>query len=116
MGLFNAIGDFLSGGNMSASNKASAASIAALQGLQTPDIEQMKVELEGLVQQGVISPEQAQVYLQDKSEMNNISLDPKLKQAQMDALSSLQDISSSGGLTASDRAKLGQIKSQEKIH
>lgn len=113
MGLFNSIGDFLSGGNQSAARDASAASIAALQGLETPDVEQMRLELEGLVQQGVLSPEQAQVYLQDKSEMNNISLDPKLKQAQMDALTSLQDISSQGGLTASDRARLGDIKSQE---
>lgn len=81
--------------------------------LVTPDVADMQLELEQLVQQGVITPEQAQAQLAERSEMNNISTDPKLKQAQMAALSGLQEISDGGGMTASDRAMLSQIKNEE---
>lgn len=81
--------------------------------LATPDIEQMKIQLEGLVQQGQMTPEEAQNVLLGQSDMNNISLDPKLKQTQMDALSSLMDISDSGGMTTMDKANLSKIQNQE---
>lgn len=113
MSLFGSITDFLSGGNQSAAANASQASVDALASLQTPDVTQMQLQLETLVQQGILSPEQAQVYMQDPSLMAGISTDPRLQQAQYDALQSLQDISDSGGLTASDRAKLGQIATDE---
>ncbi len=81
--------------------------------LQTPDIRDMELELEQLVSQGTLSPEEAQTIMLEKSEMNNITLDPKLKQAQMDALTQLQEIGSSGGLNAQSRARLAQIENQE---
>ncbi len=81
--------------------------------LQAPNIEQMKLELEGLVQQGTLSPEQAQAILVDKSAMEDIQTDPGLQAAQMDALTGLQDISGGGGMTAMDRAKLNQIQQDE---
>jgi hypothetical protein len=73
----------------------------------------MKLQLEQLVQQGKISPEEAQTYLQKQSEMSNISLDPKFKNAQLDALSSLQNIGENDGLTAMDQAQLNDIQTQE---
>ena len=81
--------------------------------LQTPNSGDMALQLQELVQQGSLSPEQAQAILADPSAMNNISLDPNLKNAQMDALASLQDISSSGGMTAMDKANLGRIETEE---
>lgn len=113
MGLFDSVSDFLSGGNYSKSAESRQGATDQLSSLQLPDIESMQLELEQLVQQGVITPEQAQTYLVERSEMNNISLDPKLRQAQMDALSGLQEISDSGGLTAADQSQLSKIKSQE---
>lgn len=113
MGLFDAVGDFLSGGNNSKAADARQGATDQLSSLQLPDISQMQLQLEELVQQGVITPEQAQTYLVEQSDLNNISTDPKLRQAQLDALFGLQDISSSGGLTAADQAQLGQIKTQE---
>jgi len=47
------------------------------------------------------------------SAMESISMDPKLRQAQMNALSRLEDIGSQGGLTAQDRARLAQIESEQ---
>lgn len=81
--------------------------------LQTPDIESMQLDLEGLVQQGILTPEQAQAALVEQSQMAGVSQDPTTKQAQMEALQGLQDITSSGGLTAIDKAKLGQIATEE---
>ncbi len=81
--------------------------------LQAPSVADMELQLQQLVQQGVLSPEDAQVALAQQSEMGNITLDPALKQAQMEALAGLQDISGSGGMTAMDQANLSKIKSQE---
>lgn len=79
----------------------------------TPDISSMTLQLQQLVQQGQISPEEAQTYLQQQSEMNNISLDPRFKNAQLDALSSLQNISDNDGITSADQSQLNQIQTQE---
>ena len=81
--------------------------------ITTPEVKDMELKLDQLVLQGVITPEDAQAALVGESGMNNISLDPKLKSAQMDALSSLQDISSSGGMTNMDKANLSRIATDE---
>lgn len=81
--------------------------------LVTPDTELMRLELEPLVQQGILTPEQAEAAMQDPSLMAGVSQDPATRQAQMDALAQLQDITSSGGLSAIDRAKLNQISTEE---
>jgi hypothetical protein len=108
MGLFASSGGYQRGLDKQA--------VDLLQSTETPDIEGMKLQLEQLVQQGQISPEEAQTYLQQSSAMNNISLDPKFKQAQMDALSSLQDIGNNHGVTAADQAQLNDIQTQEDTH
>lgn len=112
MSLFSSIGDFLSGGNQGKAADASQAAVDALASLQTPDVTQMQIQLEQLVNQGILTPEQAQTYLQSPSAFNNIQTDPALQQAQQDALSSLQDIGE-GGMTDMDRAQLAQIQQQE---
>lgn len=113
MGIMDSLTNFLSGGNQKRATDAAGAATAALNNLQTPDTDKMKYELELMVQQGVITPEEAQVYLVQQSGMNGISLDPKLQQAQMDALNSLQQISDSGGMLDSDVANLSRIQSDE---
>lgn len=81
--------------------------------IQPPTIAEQELHLQQLVQQGVITPEEAQTVLLQQSDLNNISLDPNLKKNQMDALAGLQDIADSGGMTAMDRANLAKIQSQE---
>ena len=112
MGLFGTIGNFLSGGNQGRAADAAQESVDALRSLQTPDTADMELNLETYVQQGLITPEEAEVYLQQQSGMAGISTDPALQAAQQDALASLQDIGRNG-MTAMDRAKLGEIQSQE---
>lgn len=84
-----------------------------IKGTQLPDIESMKLQLQQLVEQGQISPEEAQTYFQQQSEMSNISLDPRFKNAQLDALSSLQNISDEGGINANMRSQLNDIQTDE---
>lgn len=81
--------------------------------LELPSIADMELQLQQLVQQGVMTPEEAQAELVGRSEMDGISTDPKLKQAQMDALLGLQEISDGGGMTAMDEANLAKIQNQE---
>lgn len=70
------------------------------------------LQLEELVLQGQITPEEASIYLQDASAMGGITLDPRYKMAQEEALKSLQDLSE-GGLTDMDRANLANIALEE---
>lgn len=92
--------------------KISRDSARALGALDVPDIELMKLELENLVSAGQLSPEQAQAAMAERSQMENISTDPRLKQAQMQALDGLQDIANNDGLTAVDRAQLERVKGE----
>lgn len=80
--------------------------------LQLPSVGDMEIQLQQLVEQGVLTPEEAQAELVGRSESSNISTDPRFKQAQMDALAGLQDIGD-GGLTAMDEADLNRIQNQE---
>lgn len=81
--------------------------------LNVPKIGDMQIQLEELVQQGTLSPEQAQAILMDSSAWENVSSDPNLKNAQLEALTALQEIGQSGGLTLSDRAALNKIATEE---
>lgn len=80
--------------------------------LVAPTAEDLYYKIQLLVEQGVLSPEEAQAALVQQSEMSNITLDPNLKKAQMEALTALQDIGS-GGLTTADKANLSRIQNEE---
>lgn len=105
----------VTGGASKKGQEASARGVEAFEGLELPEIEKMKVELDRLVSTGELKPEEAQTLLQNQSELKGISLDPRLKQAQMQALSSLQDIGQNNGLTDMDRAQLADIQNQENV-
>ena len=93
-------------------NKGAAKFSQALDGINrvtVPTIEEQRVQLEQLVQQGKITPEEMELYLQEDSGLNGIQTDPRFKQAQVNALEQLQTIGAEGGLTAIDKARLGEI-------
>ncbi len=79
----------------------------------SPGVQDLSYQIEQLVQQGVITPEDAKAALAGRSEMDNVSTDPRLEAAQMGALDSLQDIANSGGMTTADKANLNQISIDE---
>jgi hypothetical protein len=74
--------------------------------LNVPDPEQQKLFLQQYELQGKLSPELEQAIKQGDSKLNDINVDPRLRQSEMDALSSLQNVSNSGGMTLGDRANL----------
>jgi len=77
--------------------------------LQAPTVEQMKVKLEELVQQGVIEPAQAEAILLDGSAFEDISTDPRIRGAQMQALLGLQEVASDG-ITPIEKAAMREIQ------
>lgn len=81
--------------------------------LNLPKAEDLSYQIQQLVEQGVLSPEDAEAALVGESEFNGISLDPNLKENQMSALSSIMDIGESGGMTLADKANLSKIASEE---
>lgn len=81
--------------------------------LDLPNVEEMQLQLKQLVEQGVLTPEDAQAALAGESDMNGITLDPKLKENQMAALTQLMDIGESGGMTLQDKANLAKISTEE---
>lgn len=83
----------------------------AFAGLQLPSVKEQEILLEQLRSQGQLTPEMEQAITQGRSEMEGISTDPRLKDAQLAALSSLQDIGNQGGMSATDRARWNSMQS-----
>ena len=81
----------------------------------TPTVDEQKIQLEKLVQQGIITPEEMQLYLQEDSGLQDINVDPRFRQAQVGALEQLQDVANQDGLTAMDRARLADITDAENV-
>jgi hypothetical protein len=107
------IGGLMTGGQQGAASRAAQEASNVISGVELPDVTKMRLQLEQAVQQGLMTPEQAATILQEQSGLKNISVDPRLKNAQMAALQQLQDVGTQGGITAVDRAQLNQIAGEE---
>ena len=57
-----------------------------------------------------VNAKTADAALVDRSAMEGVSTDPRLKQAQLAALASMQEIGNSGGMTATERAQLAKVQ------
>jgi hypothetical protein len=101
---------FLGIGGDSDAVKSAKRALGEAQGVRLPNL--TPFQLEELKSQGLLSPEQYEAVLQEKSAMEGISTDPALRTAQMDALASLQDLGK-GGLTLQDKANLARIQSDQ---
>ncbi len=80
---------------------------------EIPSIEDQRLILQKYIEQGSLSPEQAEAALVKINGVDSMNLDTAGKDAQMAALSQLSDIGNEGGLTASDKSKLQGIQNQE---
>ncbi len=81
-------------------------------GLEVPTVEEQQVNLEKLVQQGVITAEEAEFVRADPSAFTNLNVDPTGRQAELQALDKLQGIFGSGGMDAQAKARLSQIQNE----
>ncbi len=112
MGILDGFSDLFTGGNSSRAQDYSDQAVGQYDDLQAPRPEDLQSIIQGYVQSGQLSPESAQAFLADPSAMTSISTDPALKDAQSNALKSLQDLSK-GGLSLQDKADLSRISTDE---
>jgi len=85
---------------------------AAIAAIPVPTAQDMKLVLEPLVQQGVLTPEAYSTFLQKPSEFTNINLDQAPRNAEMAALSQMQDIANQNGNDAEFRAAMNDATNQ----
>lgn len=83
--------------------------LAQYNGINVPGIEDQKVILQELVQQGLVTPEDAATVNLDETAYNDINLDPRARQAQLGALGELEQTVSSGGLTPVDLQRIRDV-------
>lgn len=102
--------DFLFGKNGTDSTKQA---LGLWDELNPPSPEEQQIILQQYVDQGKITPEQAQAQLVQSNAYDSMNLDTEGKDAQLQALRQMSEIGNEGGLTASDKSKLRQIQNEE---
>lgn len=105
------IGNQAASGDQNSALQARLNALAAYQNLNIPTIAEQQVAPTMEAVQGQINPTLQGTVQQGPSAMMGIQTDPRLKQAQMAALQSLQQ-QGQGGMTAQERAMLQQIQNQ----
>ncbi len=81
----------------------------AIRNVDIPKLQQLQVQLQSYREAGLLTPELEQTVYAPESLMGGVSTDPRLKEAQMNALSGLQGMSKTG-LNATDKSMLDQIQ------
>lgn len=76
-----------------------------------PSVEAQKIVLEKYKSAGVLTPQMENVFTLAPSAMEQVKVDPRLKEAQMGALSKLQQLGQES-FTAEDRAAMNQLSRQ----
>lgn len=76
--------------------------------IATPSPQELMIELQTYVQQGILSPEEAATYFLQETELGAITQDPATRAAQISALEQLKTKADEGGLDAVARANLRQ--------
>lgn len=109
-GFFGTLTNWLGGGADAAAEEQLNKAIGEF---NLPVPEEIAFNPELLEYTGDFTPQQLQALFQQRSELNNIAIDPRLEAAQMQGLGELQDIVDSDGLTASDRFRLAQISQEQ---
>lgn len=110
------LGGLFSGGNDSEEQMAALQKEAmdAIKNVDIPKLQQLQIQLQPYKEAGMLTPELEQTVYQPDSMMSQISTDPRLKDAQMGALTNLQKMST-GGLNVSDASMLDQIQRNSAI-
>jgi len=110
MGLFKSL---FGGSGSDKADKMRQAAIDAFGAIKTPELADLQVQLARYVQTGRLTPEQAEAELLKSNAFNDIITDPALEGAQKQALMSLQEIGTQGGLTAIDKARMADITAEQ---
>lgn len=109
-GLGSAAIGAMSGGGGGGGSAAADRAAERFYDFDDPNYDLMRWNLEELKQLGILTPEMEQAILQGETSLNNVSIDPRLQKAEMDALETLSRISGEGGMDA--QAMLGMRQAQ----
>lgn len=101
--------DILTGGKDQEADSDLDQALSAIQGVQTPDIASMEYQVQKLVQAGVLTPEQAQTYLQQSSALQNENVDQSGTAAQQNEISGLDNIAAQGGNDAQEQSDMQTV-------
>jgi len=107
------LNNILTLGQSGEADRALQQQLALYQGLKPPTAEEMRYDPQMLQWLQNYDPRMLELFLQGETQMRGVSTDPRLMQAQYDALNQLQEIGQAGGLTAMDRAALNQISQEQ---
>src|SRR4030095_573834 len=77
-------------------------------GVKPPSISKMRIKLEQLVQQGILTPEQVETFLIEQNAYND--LDPRTRDAQLSAIDAMQGIVDERGMDPQSRLALRQLQ------
>ena len=110
--LLSTVTDLTQGGKAGEANKALAEAQKRYDAIKAPTLDEMKLKLRDAVNAGDMTPEEAQTFFLQASAQEQVSTDPRLRQAQMRALDSLQEIGQ-GGMSVGDRGALQQIQGEQ---
>lgn len=109
----SAVVDTITGSSGRKAARAADQAVQEFEQLETPDIANMRLELEDLVLQGQLTPEQAEAAMIEANALDTIAANPDFEQAQIGALDRLQNITESDGLDAQALSRLNQIETEE---
>lgn len=104
--------DIFTGGKSSEASADLEKALQAIQGVQVPTAESMQYKIQKLVQAGVITPQQAQTYLQSPNALASENIDQTGTQAQEQAIADLLGAANQGGLNPQEQAQMQQILTQ----
>lgn len=107
--LGGALGGIFGNGDAQKAKELQQQALDKINGLNAPNIEDLKLQLEQLRSQGQLTPEMEDTINQQASELENIKSDPRLKDAQMSALQKLQQTGQEG-ISAQDRMRINDVR------
>lgn len=105
------IGNIASQGDRVKAEKDRLQALHSWLDINVPDPAQQKLILDRYQQTGMLHPEIEQAISQGPSAQNNIQVDPTAKNAQLKALSALENVGLSGGMTDMDKADYAGLES-----
>lgn len=99
------LGNIFAGDDQAKAEAARKSALDAILGIKVPSIEEQQLNLENYRNAGNLTPEMQTALELEKSRMEGIKVDPRLKDAQMSALQEFAQVGS-GGMTPMQRAEL----------
>jgi len=101
--------DTFTGGKSSEASSALENALQAIQEVQTPTAQSMQYQIQKLVQAGVLTPEQAQTYLQSPNALASENVDQTGTKAQEDEIAQLLGMAGEGGLSPAEQSQMQSI-------